>query len=563
MKGRLVELVERFVENPEANQRALRELLSDDSLRFCFAALDLLKTGSDTPGLQFLAAALVKEDLLLGPICDPALLSRQEAIRVGKLAARADPLLDVKLARKMPALADAQAEQVLAILGAISDGSRLVPMLAILTRHDNPRVRSKAAKLIGRAIQNPEWVQSRLQEPDSRVRANIIEALWGVDSPAARDLLKKAAQDPHWRVAGNALVGLHKLGETAAIALLRSMLLRPEATWRTAAAWAMGETGDPRFLSELARLTGEPRQPVQLNIAHAVERLQLARTRALQGGRVQLRLAKLEKLPDGSRRLVLAIAPADEGTEIQFSATHFLVCEDSQPVTDYRVRALGDAERLVVGFVLCREGGLSDQDIESAEKAVHACLKQKRTQDQWAVMKSTEAPVRFTGDRAALLTALKRPAAEISDPAEALAMWNQLLESVARLRGNRNLIVLAGPESGLAAREPATGPTLGCSDLDLVRQAAAAQGIAVHAVVTGSFSPPHALECFCRGTGGAFLSAEGPQEIPSRYQQIYSSLLNRYEITYRPEPGPAHAQPQRVEVQIYSPHGCGEDAASF
>src|SRR5581483_2076277 len=135
------------------------------------------------------------------------------------------------------------------------------PSLVRLLRHPNPHIRSKAVLLIGRGNRSPKWIRQRLVDTDPRVRANAAEALWGVGTEEARDLLHSLVGDSNNRVAGNAVLGLYRLGDCAMITEILELAVHESAMFRATAAWVMGETGDPRFTEALAALLRDP-QPV-------------------------------------------------------------------------------------------------------------------------------------------------------------------------------------------------------------------------------------------------------------------------------------------------------------
>ena len=87
--------------------------------------------------------------------------------------------------------------------------------------------------------------------------ASAVEALWGVDTAEAKTVLRAAARDANNRVAGNALFALYGIGDTWAISELFKMAASDSPQVRSTAAWAMGETGDPRFSETLGRLMSE------------------------------------------------------------------------------------------------------------------------------------------------------------------------------------------------------------------------------------------------------------------------------------------------------------------
>ena len=105
----------------------------------------------------------------------------------------------------------------------ISDGARIFPFVVRLLRHANPHIRSKAVLMIGRGNHSPRWVRERLADTDPRIRANAAEALWGVETAEARELLQSLVHDSNNRVAGNAILGLYRLGDYSMIPEIAAM----------------------------------------------------------------------------------------------------------------------------------------------------------------------------------------------------------------------------------------------------------------------------------------------------------------------------------------------------
>jgi HEAT repeat protein len=64
-------------------------------------------------------------------------------------------------------------------------------------------------------------------------------------------------KDQNNRVAGNALVGLHRLGEPAVGQLVQRMLQDSRPIFRTTAAWVMGKIGGPEFIESLRQAVGD------------------------------------------------------------------------------------------------------------------------------------------------------------------------------------------------------------------------------------------------------------------------------------------------------------------
>lgn len=133
---------------------------------------------------------------------------------------------------------------------------------AIFLHHGSPRVRSKAALLAAQTDHRRDWMRFLRSERDARVRANAIEALWHSPNESVLEVFRAFARDPAPRAAANAIVGLHRRNPPANVeeaeALLLEMLGSSDPKFVTSAAWAMGATGDPRYLLSLQSLVRRP-----------------------------------------------------------------------------------------------------------------------------------------------------------------------------------------------------------------------------------------------------------------------------------------------------------------
>jgi HEAT repeat protein len=256
--------------------RRMRELAQGDPAAFFTAALWLLHSEPDSAGRRHLYQLLLDSPEFLPQLTNPELFSIPEALELCLKLMRIDPLLDVKIARMMPGRADAallstpQVLRTLDILSEISPGTRLIPILGHLTHHGNRRISSKAALLLGRRIRNREWVERHLTAQDARIRANVIEALWGLDAPYARKIMQECVQDNHNRVAGNALFGLHLLGHKDVCRHLQDMMKDPRAEFRSTAAWVMGKAGSREFMDPLLKLAEDQVEGVRRTAQQAL-----------------------------------------------------------------------------------------------------------------------------------------------------------------------------------------------------------------------------------------------------------------------------------------------------
>ncbi|MGC8760911.1 MAG: HEAT repeat domain-containing protein [Bryobacteraceae bacterium] len=137
------------------------------------------------------------------------------------------------------------------------------------------RLRSRLALVWGRLAMGARLAERFFEDPDPRVRANAIESLWGRDDEEAVARYGRALQEPYPRTVANACVGLYLAGRTEALRELKALSHHPESRFRAAGAWAMGRTGDPRFLPVLAEMRKASPAPVALlrAIVQARERI--------------------------------------------------------------------------------------------------------------------------------------------------------------------------------------------------------------------------------------------------------------------------------------------------
>jgi hypothetical protein len=537
MDERLKEVLDRFAEDASTGLKALLGLLSEDRPAFHAAALVALRARMDAPGDEALARLLAEKDLLTEALCDPAVFTKDRAIEIARVAVLAQPILDSKLAHQLPDLEPERAEHVLAILDVIAEGSRVAPMLRYLARDSNPRLRSKAALLVGRANRKPEWLEQQMRDADPRMRANAIEALWTVDAPAVRVQLCLAMDDPYLRVSSNALVGLYKLGDLSCIPRLRQQASHPSSPQRASAAWAMGETGDPRFLPTLREMNPDPVDKVARNITRAIERIDLAQGQ--RQGRLTVHLLHREVQSDGSVRLEIAIAP-QEGDLIDLQPTEFILWEGPRAVEADSITHRARSHALVLGFALCGGVDLADADLEEARSAVLACLERKRPSDSWTIVRHIDELIRYLPDKIALRKILQAAPATRFQSAGKTDVLSKLAERAGVVRGDHHVIVLAGQQGIPGGILPNGQP-----DPDQIVAAARQHKCAIHTIVLGGSEGAHAIEGLASQTGGMKLRAGSSGELEDIYRQVCCGLLNRYELSYRPADS---ALPVRVEV---------------
>jgi hypothetical protein len=201
---------------------------------------------------------------------DRTRFSVAEAAALLLAALRMDPFVDAKLLRGMLAwLAEGEhhndgivIQRALAVFDAAGLGNRLLPMLIQLLRKSDVKVRSKVALILGRGNRQVAWA---MEDPDPRVRANAVESLWEAERGLALRAFWKAIHDSDNRVAGNAILGLLRLGDPGAHAPLEQMSKHRSPQFRATAAWVMGQSGDASFHPTLEQMMADPDEGVRGN----------------------------------------------------------------------------------------------------------------------------------------------------------------------------------------------------------------------------------------------------------------------------------------------------------
>jgi hypothetical protein len=267
-----------LVLDKRSSPASIRAIAAASPEEFVAAALGMLESKSDRADRHRLYTGLVEGPEFLLLLLQSDRFDRSSLLEVCRGLKEIDDLLDVRLARLAPGrrenvhgLDPEVVLRLLDILHVISSGPRLIQIIGHLTRHPDERVASKAALLIGCRLRNHDWVRAQFESPDPRIRANVVEGLWGVDTPFARKWLWDALKDENCRVAGNALMALHLLREPEAGKLVEQMLADARPQFRRTAAWLMGKIGKPEFAECLQKAAGDEDAGVREAVTRALE----------------------------------------------------------------------------------------------------------------------------------------------------------------------------------------------------------------------------------------------------------------------------------------------------
>ncbi|MFO0365362.1 MAG: hypothetical protein ACK55F_11875 [Acidobacteriota bacterium] len=169
---------------------------------------------------------LMESHLVARALLEPGALPEGQARELMSVAMARDSLFDMKLLQRLQAERAWPAEvpyheiqRCLNLVEDAQDPGRIAVTLLKFSRHPDPRIESKAAKLLGRHLFNMERIEALSKSPDDRVRANLIEGIGRrKDLEPFMHFVEKAAQDPSYRVStmGHAILARrgHKMSHT-------------------------------------------------------------------------------------------------------------------------------------------------------------------------------------------------------------------------------------------------------------------------------------------------------------------------------------------------------------
>ena len=385
-------LLERYEQDPVLCSRLLRtEALTDPKQFVSYARLAILEKPVSRSITCITAVALSAG--LIEHILELYSESREQAISLAKCVLASKPLFDsqllefIKRPLTLPSAEAATLQIGIDILDEIATDDRLVPGVLKLLEHPSPKVRSKAALFVGARTQNFAWVASLTQEYDPRVRANIIESLYGSDSEFVPQIFRNNVGDDNCRVAGNAVLGLYLLGDVSSIAHIHQFVKHPEARFRNTGAWLMGRTRDPRFSIALSELMTDPDALVRRQALKALG--EIRKNLREMTARPQLDITTVSFCYD-DEQIVIATVQNNSGQFVRDISPTCFVLKTGDPggsVRTYAVEEHKGQPSLSVCFVLCLPPGPDSALDTQFVQAIQSCNHLRRAEDNWAIAK--------------------------------------------------------------------------------------------------------------------------------------------------------------------------------
>jgi len=208
-------------------------------------------------------AALVEE------ICDPERFKLNQAIKLARTGAVAAPGLEIEIVRYLESYCMSRSVAIGKVLrglevleGVVGDDrvgeGRLIALLRPFLRSSDPGIASKCVLILGRRSKSMAWLRRILDENDYRIRANLVEALWGRDEPEVKQLLLQALEDTHQRVVANATYGLFLMNAPEWLEGLETLLNSRHPAFRRSGIWLLKMAAPADALDRIGRLIRDP-----------------------------------------------------------------------------------------------------------------------------------------------------------------------------------------------------------------------------------------------------------------------------------------------------------------
>lgn len=136
-----------------------------------------------------------------------------------------------------------------------------------LCKDKSPKVRSAAILTVAES-RNPaveSIIVEALDDPDSRVQANAVEALEIINPPDLLERLESKLSSPNNRIRANAIKAILKPQFIAALQALSSMLNHPEPLFRRSALWVIKQISPQMMTAHIEKLAeNDPEEEVRL-----------------------------------------------------------------------------------------------------------------------------------------------------------------------------------------------------------------------------------------------------------------------------------------------------------
>jgi hypothetical protein len=579
-------LLDSFSEKETSGKQSLQQMLSSDRAAFSRASIQVLGQTASTAGARYLLHLLRKHNLLMAALIDPRGSKREIAMAAARkipqigapVEADLEKVLSASLGEPRSPENAARVLRLLELLEVSSTQPRYVLYQADLLRYPDPVVRSRAALLIARHTKSTALVSRLLLDNEPRVQANAVEALWTFDPADALPLLVTVGRSKNARIAANAAVGLYRCGDLSSLKLMFGMAQEADSGRRTSAAWAMGETGDPRFLPFLTTWFPTSSGNEKVNVLQALGRIRRREKALAETGTIEIQTwdARIE---GASRHLVLTLRSPDKPDLSAFRPTEFAIWEGTTLIEDYEISAHPNPLLAIYGFVLPRFSSIADPYGNAVLEGIDRCLKHKRVDDIWRLDRyllepRTGAPgpaIEKSGcpyDEAvlgayvkiqqrgflAVPEALKRivetPGPKERAADDVVAAFDRHSDAMIKFSGKRRLFLFLSEDCDRRMERHVARLTSFLAN----------ERITLHGIAPKGAGGCEEFQKLCQASEGGSFSAVAVAEVAREVERIYAQTINRFDVTYRV---PGEAQPEPGRLQIAGHSGCGRASFQF
>jgi hypothetical protein len=527
------------------------EVCHADTTALLLRAVAIVRQDPNAKGIQRLHTLLAERGLLLPLLCHDG-LSKQQAMELARAAARSCALLDMMIIRELNSMVDQNSDQIKRMIRLMDllVPSRVYPSIVRLMLHPNQHIRSKAALITGRGSRSTDWVRHHLRDTDERTRANALESLWDVDSRQSRKLLESLVREADNRVAGNAVLGLYRLGVPSAVSEVLRYAAHDSAPFRSTAAWLIQETGDPRFTDTLSGLLCDRDAAVRKRAFQALVRLRAASSKAIQQPRCQITARLVATDPSQTdRQLRLSVVGPNGQAAPDLLPTQISLWEDGRLVPDYRVveRTISPETTSIIFLMPAAVRTAADA---AMREAALRCLAWKRPHDLWVCQFYEPEAMWQAGTDAAQPCALSSPGAlrealsrQFSD-SQCPDLWRALSQAIPpemkNIRGQYQVLVFLHPADN--REKPSERLVTAISEWRALVQVV-------------SCGPDAAVEDLCRRTNGILHRLASPADAEDAAIQAYLHQFARYDVYWTP----VNPNARNLKIRIHGPELFGEN----
>ncbi|MBZ2183996.1 MAG: HEAT repeat domain-containing protein [Bryobacter sp.] len=469
-----------FLADPKEGHERLKQFCEENRVEFLRQAIAFVGEATPSSYSQVVQQFCQKEAGSLQQILFTAdLLSLDEVAQLLRIQNRNNPAHQVSLMQSVKReidsagsrLARRELMRLIEIFAKSIEQEKLGGMLASLCEHSDERLRSKVAVLSGVVTKQLPRQINLLKDIDPRVRANAVQALWGLTDPESLQLMVEASRDDHHRVAANALLGRYMAGDIGAVQGLFRLVREVEMPRQLAGAWAIGETGDPRFLHTVGDSLGLRTGRLKLALRNAGRKIRKRMEDARSGYALSFEHLHSEFEETGRVRIHFCVQrePGVRLSGMDLKGTGVIVHDGSMRVDQIGLKWVGKSEARRMAVIMPLRTGVENVFAQELVNVVGAALRSKRAEEAWAILKygkgnaggsrgRAEAFVEFFQDTNLLRNNALRSAATLGSLEEAVP---KLVESIVEgPKAEQHLLLMLDPELTPQWQPPANWQSL-------------------------------------------------------------------------------------------------------